>query len=561
LLHMQSHPPEIHTTSRFALLRSALWSHRWGAFLWALATGAFVLYFGVGYRASILSFKGGAAAFGLAATPVAQAMRPLSGPAERLDTYGGYVTYHNTSVIALLLSLWAVIQGARAIRGWEERGSLEVWLATARRRWTVVRDQSLAFLTALSFITLGYALGLGSGAAIAGAPNWGGALVVAAETAVVAAFFFGAGLLISQLVVTARAAAGITILAMVLAYVLGNMADELGWFSWIRFVSPFFYFQQSRVLVPGHHLDAVATFVLAFAAVALTVVGASALSRRDLGASFLSHPRQRPAQSRDSSSLVRIGGFWVRDAWLRDLHERWLNLAIWALASGLLMALMVATIRNVTGVWENSALIKQLFGRLPGQTFVEQYLAYVGIIAAVAPAAYAVSEAARWVSDLDEGRAGALLAVYGSRVRLILEWGASVLVGVATISLAVLAGGALGAAAAGVGLSPAGLLRTAAVGTLLGAGIGGIALASVVLSKSDLAVGGLAAWLGASFFVSLLGPLFGWPEWLMRLSPFDAFGTPYTRFPGTSSLIFLAGLAIVGTVVAAAVGQRRSALV
>jgi hypothetical protein len=57
------------------------------------------------------------------------------------------------------------------------------------------------------------------------------------------------------------------------------------------------------------------------------------------------------------------------------------------------------------------------------------------------------------------------------------------------------------------------------------------------------------------------GPIFRWPEWLIRLSPFDAFGTPYINLPRTGGLALLVGLAIVGTATAALVGRWRSSLV
>ena len=549
-------PDTTRSRRRFALARAAAWGHRWGALSWALAVGAFLLYFGVAYRAQILSFKGGAAAFSLAATPVAEAMRPLSGPAERLDTYAGYVTYHNTSLLALFLSLWALIQGARAIRGWEERGGIEIWLATGRPRWTLIRDQSLAFAGPLALIGLGLGLGLGGGMAAAGAADWRGAFVVAGETALVVASFFALGLLLSQLTTTARAGAGLATVAMVGVYLLGNMAADLGWFSWVRFLSPFFYFQQSRVLIPGHTADPVATLVLLLAALVPVALAAAAFTNRDIGAVLWRRPSWRAKLRRHQVHPIRTTRFWLRDAWLSDLRAQSLTIAIWVVASAGFMALMVVVAKQVTGVWESS-----LFGRLPGQTFLDQYMAYVGILAAIAPAAYAVTEASRWLSDLGEGRAAILLSASGSRSRLVFEWAASALVGIAIVSLAVLAGSVLGAAAAGIGLRPEGILRTAAVATLLGAGIGGVALTLVVVFRSGFAVGALGAWLGIGFVVSVLGPMFRWPEWAIRLSPFDAFGTPYLNLPRTWGLAFLAGLAILGTATAALVGQRRSSFV
>src|SRR5450759_3480886 len=115
---------------------------------------------------------------------------------------------------------------------------------------------------------------------------------------------------------------------------------------------------------------------------------------------------------------VRIGTPWQRDAWLADLRSQWLSISLWALASGVFMALIVAVAKQVASVWESSDLIRQLFVRLPGTTFVDQYMGYFTILAALAPVAFVVTEASRWVDDLGEGRAEVQLSVFGSRSRL-----------------------------------------------------------------------------------------------------------------------------------------------
>ena len=544
---------------RFPLAASAAWSHRWGALAWVAGTGGFLAYFGIGYETQIRSFEGGAAAFGIAATAVAQAMRPLSGPSDRLDTYGGYVTYHNASLVALLLSLWALIQGAQAIRGWEERGGMELWLATGRRRWIVVRDQWLGFGAALSAIALGVAIGFGAGAAVAEEPNWGGAAIVAAEIALVAGTFFALGVVVTQVTSTARAGAGLATAVMVGLYLLGNLAPELGPFAWVRFFSPFFYFQQSRVLIPGYSVDYVATAVLAATATAPMAVAILAFGRRDIGGRLW--PRDEAGSPASTPPCrVRIGTPWQRDAWLADLRSQWLSISLWALASGVFMALIVAVAKQVASVWESSDLIRQLFVRLPGTTFVDQYMGYVTILAALAPVAFVVTEASRWVADLGEGRAEAQLSVFGSRSRLVLEWALSAVAGIIVVSLAVLAGCLIGAASAGVELRADSLVRTTAAATLLGSGICGIALLAVVVFRSGFAVGALAAALGIGFFVSVLAPLFRWPDWVVRLSPFDAFGTPYAAVPRPSGIALLAALAVIGAAGAALVARRRSSL-
>ncbi len=541
---------------RFGSVGAEAWSHRWGALSWVVGTGAFLTYFGFGYQASVRSFKGGAPSFGLAASAVADAMRPISGPAQRLDTYGGYVTYHNASYVVLLLSLWAVIQGARAIRGWEERGGIELWLATGRRRWMVVRDQWVGFLIPLAVIAAGVAIGYGAGAAVAQDANWGGAIAVAVETALVAATFFGLGMLVSQLTGTSRAGAGLTTIGMVGLYLLANMAPDLGWFAWLRFLSPFFYFQQSRALVPGHSVDIVSTTLLVLTATTAVVISAALFERRDLGSRLW----QSRAKVEAVTRRVRIRAPWLRDAWIADLRLEWVSIALWALASGAFMVMMVAVARNVSSVWEQSELIRQLFARIPGTTFVDQYMSYMTILAALAPVAFVVAEASRWVGDLNEGRTEAQLSVFGSRSRVVLEWAASATAGIIVVTLAVIAGSIVGGAVAGVDLRADSLVRTAAAAILLGSAICGVALLAVVVFRSGVAVGGLGGLLGLGFFVSILAPLFNWPEWVARLSPFDAFGTPYVSVPRPSGLALLACLAVVGTGAALLVARQRSAL-
>ncbi|HYM65799.1 MAG TPA: hypothetical protein VEW68_00770, partial [Patescibacteria group bacterium] len=205
-------------------------------------------------------------------------------------------------------------------------------------------------------------------------------------------------------------------------------------------------------------------------------------------------------------------------------------------------------------------VLRRLFGRVPAATFVDQYMTYITILAAIAPVAFVVAESARWVGDLGEGRAEALLSIYGSRVRIVLEWAMTTTAGVIIVALGVLAGCLAGAAVAGVELHGDGLMRTTAATALMGLGVGGVALLAVVIFRSGAAVGVLGAVMGAGFFASLLGPMFSWPDWITRLSPFEAFGTPYASVPAPSGLALLTGWAVIGALVAAIVAHRRSSL-
>ena len=71
------------------------------------------------------------------------------------------------------------------------------------------------------------------------------------------------------------------------------------------------------------------------------------------------------------------------------------------------------------------------------------------------------------------------------------------------------------------------------------------------------AVTALAVYAGAAYLLTWLIPIFDWPDWLYRLSVFDAFGHPYQEWPGTAGLLVLVVMAAGGTALAALVTDRR----
>jgi ABC-2 type transport system permease protein len=66
--------------------------------------------------------------------------------------------------------------------------------------------------------------------------------------------------------------------------------------------------------------------------------------------------------------------------------------------------------------------------------------------------------------------------------------------------------------------------------------------------------------VGASYLLTYLVPLLGWPDWLNRLSLFWAFGTPYTAWPSAARLAVLVVVAAGGWVLAAVVAERSPAV-
>jgi ABC-2 type transport system permease protein len=128
--------------------------------LWVLGGSLMMYVMAMALAQEMAEYPGGPDAFAASLRPGVEALRPMRWPADRLDTLGGYLTYHNLTLYTLLLSVYAAVQGSRAVRGAEERHSLEQVLATGWSRAAVVRDRALGFLLSLALVTVGVGLGV-----------------------------------------------------------------------------------------------------------------------------------------------------------------------------------------------------------------------------------------------------------------------------------------------------------------------------------------------------------------------------------------------------------------
>jgi ABC-2 type transport system permease protein len=90
---------------------------------------------------------------------IAQSLRFLGDPFAT-QTPEGYATTRYLELFApLILSVWAILAGARMLRGEEERGTMDVILATPQPRTRVMLEKLLALVIALLLIALLIALG------------------------------------------------------------------------------------------------------------------------------------------------------------------------------------------------------------------------------------------------------------------------------------------------------------------------------------------------------------------------------------------------------------------
>lgn len=533
---------------RADLFLFSLKSHRWGILGWAAALLVFMWVVGAAYVQEVGSTTGGAAALGGAIEATARAMRVTRWPAERLDTLGGYLTYHNLILIPLLLGIYAVVQGTRAIRGAEEDGVLPSWLVAGGSRRGVIRDRALAFLAGLVPIAAGLALGTALAMRTGGEPRDADALLTAATAALAAACFYALALLVSQLVRGSGRAAGLSVLAMVSLFVVSNTWEDLGPLAVLRYVSPFHLRQRSDVLIPGHTFDLGATLALAAIVAALIGLAAIAFERRDLGAGLW---ERRPRERAGAPIAIR-----PRGPVAAALADQRLALAAWTAGTAVFMGMYASLGPAAVEIWERVEFMRALLVRGEGG-FAAQYVAFaLGVLAPVV-GGFATAQAGRWASDAASGRLEMVLACPIPRKRIALERLAVVAAG----ALAPIAGGlggfAVGAAVSGLAFDPVGAVRTALDLELFALAVAGAGALLVLLIRGAV-TGVLAGLLAGSYLLTMIALLFDWPDWVVHASVFEAFGEPYLATPETSGLLLLGAIALGGTIAAAEIAERRS---
>jgi ABC-2 type transport system permease protein len=532
------------------LVVDTLRGHRWGVLAWVVGGAVAMVSIGLGFAVEVKRFAGGAAEMAASMQPGVEAMRLLRWPAERIDTLGGYLTYHNVSLFGLGLAVYAAVQGAHAIRVAETRGVQAEILAAGRSRTAVLVDRAAGFAAVMTLICLGLGGGLAAAMAAGGEPDTGGAFITALALGLCAYAGYGLGMLLGQLTSNPRAGTGLAVLLLTTLYLLTNVWQDLGPAGAVRYLSPFHYANYSRALVPGYGLDVASSLILIAASLVLLTGAAWAYRRRDYAAGLST---RRARRARPVRNVQRRA---LRAVWSATLLRQRVGLVGWALSAAAYLALLGWLEPAVADMVDEFSYTDRILGADPGHSVADQYLAFAGQLIVPIVTAYVITQAAGWVSELRQGRVELLLAAPLSWPRLVAQRLLAALAGAAVVTVAGLGGLAAAAATTGADLDGAGLARLAADTLLLAAALAAVAALVVAWLRSTAAVGALAVFVGASYLVVYLVPLFAWPEWINRVSVFGAYGNPYLEIPAWTGLAVLTGLALLGGVGAATLAQR-----
>jgi ABC-2 type transport system permease protein len=536
-----------------AALRVALRLQRAGWVACAVLAGGVAL----GTAASFPSVIGTTPEQRLAsARQLAQLARPISillPIPNQVDTMGGYVQWRVFGGLPFVIVGWALLAGTATIRGEEQRGLLEQWLATgiSRGRWVAVR--AAAFAAALATVVLLAGLAAAAGAALAGGRLPAGSLLGACTAlAGLGLAGYGIALLAGQLTASRQAAVTLAGACLGILHLLNSLPRGTAQVPASRWLSPFYWYERSNPLLAGGQLDGPATLALAATGMLLVTLAAAALTRRDLG-----HPLLPSRSGTRPLELVPSGNPVWRHQPLAALYEQRLALLGWVVVAATLALTLTSLARPIVQALQTSPATRSSSRLLAAGDPVRALVGYFlfGTLQLLL-ALYALVQVGRWSAEDQEGRLEMVLSAPVTRPRIVADRALALTTGAALIAVAGTVAGWLGARNQAIPL-PSGRLGLAAALLLpfgLSIGAAGAALAGW---RPRLALLGLGAVIAISFFLLEFGLVFGWPAWLLRLSVFELYGTPLVTgvwWPGLAALIILSA---VGFGIAAAALQVR----
>jgi polyether ionophore transport system permease protein len=526
-------------TPRWVITRHVAWSALRWAVVWGIVFGLFVF-------TTIQAFLKGypTAAERLQLAHSMQAFEILIGQGHHLETVGGFTSWRLMTTTAIIGAIWAVRTSTGLLRGEEDEGRWELFLAgpTTPRRATLEAVFGLGSALLVMFaITAAFTLIAGR---LPGARfPFDLSLLFALSIVASAAMFLAVGALFSQLAATAGQASMLSFALLGLSFVLRVTADANSGLGWLRWTSPLGWIEELR---PLRDPQLVALLPMAALIVVCSVLTVVLAGRRDLNASVL---RERDSGPGSTRWLTGPTGLAIRLARNSAL--------VWLIAIGGDALLLGSVTRSATGVLSTgSPTVAAALGRLGIRQAAEGYLGLIFLMASVVVALAAASQLAAMRDEEATGRIDNMLVRPVSR----MQWLAA-RVGVAlgvVVLLGLMAGACawIGSANQHTGASPltlvlAGLNITPPAIFVLGAGT----LVFGILPQLTAAAGyGIVAW---SFLLNLVGALVKNADWLKDSSLFSHIALSPAVKPDWAADAIMVVFGLAFAVAGAAMFQRR----
>jgi ABC-2 type transport system permease protein len=488
---------------------------------------------GLGLLMAII-FAGATPALRDAYASVAQSFRFFGDP-YAVQTSEGFITTRLLEVtLPILFSFWPILAGARMVRGEEERGTMDVLLATPQSRTRVILEKLLALIIALLLIALLMALGTIAGESAANTQlHFGRALLAALNVSLLVFFFAMVALLISQFATHRGTAAGWAGGLMILAFLLDGTGRTVSG-TWVQHLSPFYYYNLNRPLIPSFNNTLGGALLLFGLSLLFATSSVVLFAGRDSGGpAFMWRHKHANGNLQVERSLRKAErAISMRTISLRALRAQggasfwWLlGIVIWC---GWCVLLIPSVLEPLKKAVAQSPNLAQLFS---GSDIGTNAGFMSSVVFAFLPALvviFAMTLALTWAGDLENGRLELVLGTPQSRQRMVLERFAAIfllallapvltwlaiVVGAHIANLSVDQGHVI---AASFSLLPPALIMMGLVYVLAGR------------LRYGVVLGILTAYITLTFLAEFLNTLLQLPSWLLALSIFHQYGSPIT---------------------------------
>ncbi|MCL4545461.1 MAG: ABC transporter permease subunit [Chloroflexi bacterium] len=493
-------------------------------------------------RAALVSLAG---SFAWIAEPIA------------VDTPGGYATFKIGFTI-FLITVWPFLVSSRMLRGEEERGSLDVLLSLPRGRGRIALEKLAAVWTAL--LAMGLLIGLltfAGGKSVSADFGLGDALLFGVNVALICGVFGSIALLLSQFTQERGTASGMTG-GLLLVFIVLDMAHRvIPNTEWLSRLSPVYYYNLSKPLIPAYGTNPGALLVLLALCLLLSGAAIWLFVRRDVGGTVaLPDLLRLPERAARPERVLPVNAWSLRSVYTRSLEmivapACWWTLGIAGFA-GWMVVVVKQTEAQLATLSASSPLLKDFINKVGGsdRTTNATILSALFVFLPLLMMAFAVTQANHWSADEEDGRLELVLATPQPRLRVLLGrfaalTTATVIIGMLTLAATALASATTGLqldggnlAAATLSMIPLGLL-VAAIGYLLSGWL-----------RTAIDTGLLSFLLVIWFFISFIGPDLDWPDAMLRLSAFYYYGTPLLHGLALGNMLGVLAVGMVALVLA-----------
>ena len=481
----------------------------------------------------------------------------------RADTVGGYATF-KIGIFVFLVCVWPLLAASRTLRGEEDRGSLDVLLSAPRTRLRIALEKVAAMWVALALIgvisgVIAYIGGVGFKAdfSLMDGLLWG------LDLALICAVIGAVALLISQFTQERGPAAGATG-ALLLVFIVVDMFHRvIPDTEWISRLSPIYYYNLSKPLIPSYGTSVGGMLVLAALTLVLTAAAVWLFVRRDVGDVVRVPWLSRFSKPAPASRALPVTDWSLRSVYMRSLGmiampTFWWTLGLGAGAAWEVVAVkqLVSKLNDLFASDPNSLALRILKNIGGGSSRLDEI--FLGAMFELLPVllmAFAVTHVSRWSSDQDDGRLEIVLSTPQSRRSVILGRFAALATATVIIGVVTLGATAASSAAGGVTLDGRHLVEATLGMVPLGLLVAAIGYLAAGWLRTAADTGLLSFILAAWFFISFVGPDLKWPDEFLRVSAFYYYGTPLLNGLQPANI---AALVAVGIVALAAATLRFS---